>query len=143
MARVKADHDFAQHIADMTDEEFASLARLSGMDVIPERTPAGYLALYEWISQPWRESGRWRPDRARLVATVVRGVRSLSGRPAVVALLALLLRVTERPAVPSRMRGRTVRRLLPQAGHGAVMPSRGSPIRALHMCPDMPGDPPT
>lgn len=134
--------DFAQHIADMTDEEFASLARLSGMDVIPERTPAGHLALFEWISQPWRESGRWRPNRARLVATVVRGVRSLSGRPAVVALLALLLRVTERPAVPSRVCRRTVRRLLPQAGHGALAPVRGSPIRALHMCSVIPGAPP-
>lgn len=115
---------------DMSDDEFALMARMSGMDVIPERTLAGHLALVEWISQPWRESGRWRPDRARLVADLMRMVRSLSGRAAVVALLALLLRVTERPAPPSQVRGRTVRRLLSQAGHGAVAPSRGSPTES-------------
>ncbi|MFJ9427980.1 hypothetical protein [Streptomyces sp. NPDC101249] len=34
------------------------------------------------------------------------------------------------------------RRMLSQAGHGAVVPSRGSPVSALHMCHVMPGAPP-
>ncbi|WP_371749319.1 hypothetical protein [Streptomyces sp. NBC_00280] len=127
---------------DMSDDEFAMIARMSGMDVIPERTLAGHLALVEWISQPWRESGRWRPDRARMVRDLMRMVRDLRGRAAMVALLALALRVTERPAPPSQVRGRTVRRLQSQAGHGALAPVRGSPLHP-RMCSVMPGAPPT
>lgn len=126
---------------DMSDDEFAMIARMSGMDVIPERTLAGHLALVEWISQPWRDSGRWRPDRARMVRDLMRMVRSLSGRAAVVALLALLLRVTERPAPPSQVHGRTVRRLKSQAGHGALAPVRGSPLAAGFPL-SIPGAPP-
>ncbi|WP_371584547.1 hypothetical protein [Streptomyces sp. NBC_01314] len=114
----------------MSDDEFASMASMSGMGVIPERTLAGHLALVEWISQPWRESGQWRPDRARMVRDLMRMVRDLPGRSAVVALLALALRMTERPAPPSQVRGRTVRRLQSQAGHGALAPVRGSPLAA-------------
>jgi len=123
---------------DMSDDEFAMMARMSGMDVIPERTLAGHLALVEWISQPWRESGRWRPDRARMVRDLMRMVRDLVR---MVPLLALLLRVTERPAPPSQVRGRTVRRLQSQAGHGALAPVRGSPPHP-RMCFVMPGAPP-
>lgn len=125
MHRVRTDEEFAQFLADMTDEEFAAVAFAAGMDSVPSRTPAGYLAVFEAMA-----AGVCSPDRARLARTVSR-TRRLSARPAVVALRALFLRAVARPAVPAGARWRAVRRLLPQAGHGAVAPARGDPCAAV------------
>lgn len=68
---------------------------------------------------------------------------SLAVRRGPLAALALLRLVLPLAPVPAVRHSRTeCRRMLPQAGHGAIAPVRGSPERALRMCPVMPGAPP-
>ncbi|MFB7484838.1 hypothetical protein ACFUEM_38690 [Streptomyces anulatus] len=127
----RSDAEFARFLAGMPDEDFATLARCTGMDSTPDRTPAGYLAVLEFMA-----AGAVRVDRGRMA----RVMRSLpTGRPGVFALLALVLRMTKAPA-PGWAAGPTLRRLVPQAGHGASAPVRGSPRGVLTACP--PGAPP-
>lgn len=89
---------------------------------------------------------------ARVLQPVTRTARrylarhfaSLAVRRGPRAALALLHRFVPLATVPAVPRFRAeCRRMLPQAGHGAVAPVRGSPERALHMCPVIPGAPPT
>lgn len=127
----RSDAEFARFLDDMSDEDFATIARCTGLDSTPDRSPAGYLAMVEAMA-----AGVVRVDRRRMA----RVMRSLPmGRPGVFVLLALVLRMTE---VPASMwaAGPMLRRLVPQAGHGASAPVRGSPRLALTACP--PGAPP-
>lgn len=74
---------------------------------------------------------------------LARHFASLAVRRGPLAALALLRLVLPLAPVPDVRHSRTeCRRMLPQAGHGAIAPVRGSPERALHMCPVMPGAPP-
>ncbi|WP_371634514.1 hypothetical protein OG693_39905 [Streptomyces sp. NBC_01259] len=126
MYRTMGDREFARFLADMPDDDFATIARHTGMDSTPERTPAGYLAVLEAMA-----AGSVRVDRGRM-AHVMRSLPM--GRPGVLALLVLVLRMTKAPAL-SWAAGPVVRRLVPQAGHGASAPVRGSPGRVLTACP--------
>jgi hypothetical protein len=81
------------------------------------------------------------PAARRMLARHFASLAVRRGPLAALALLRLVLPLVPAPVV--QRPGGAVRRLLPQAGHGAVAPSRGSPLRVLHMCPVMPGAPPT
>lgn len=118
---------------EMTLEEVRTLWFYGGYGTRDD-FPGIAAALFRMVRGVTRRARRSLAEHFASLA-VRRGVR------AALALLAVVLRVTERPAVPSRMSGRTVRRLLPQAGHGALAPVRGSPPH-LRMCPVMPGAPP-
>lgn len=104
---------------EMTLEEARTLWHWGGYGTRDD-FPGIAAALFRMVRGVTRKARRGLAEHFASLA-VRRGVR------AALALLAVVLRVTERPAVPSRMSGRAVRRLLPQAGHGALAPVRGSP----------------
>lgn len=121
-------------LATIKAKDARTLWRFSGCEDVyggpyPGRTTA--------VAQAIRMMSRsGRTDLSSLF--VLPGRVTIGGRP--LRRLRLVLPLAPVPAV--RRSHPECRRLLPQAGHGAVAPSRGSPLRVLHMCPVMPGDPP-
>lgn len=116
---------------DMTTEDARTIWYLGGFGT-REDFPGVGAALFRMVRGVTRRARRRLAEDFASLA-VRRGVR------AALALLAVVLRSVERPVLPSG--DRPVRRLLPQAGHGAVAPVRGSPPHLI-TCPVVPGDPP-
>ncbi|MFF3617557.1 hypothetical protein [Streptomyces sp. NPDC002580] len=71
-----------------------------------------------------------------------RAVRTMANRPELAALRALLSAVLREFAAPVPHPVPAPRALSPQERCHRCTPVRGSPERALHMCPVMPGAPP-
>lgn len=147
----------AEMIDSWTDEDLAALWKCGGFeDALSKTRPGKRHPLLCGAARALADDALPPRVRRNLLALVMlRGMTRAARRelarlfaslaphewvPAVVALLCYLVAAGTSlpPQAPT-----PVRRMTSQVGRGVLAPVRGSPLPAVHMCPVMPGAPPT
>lgn len=129
--------EFTRFIERFSDDQLAIVWKFGGLGWDPETQQyAPFPGRHVMVKFVRPIPGSWR-DILR------RAVRTMGNRPELAALRKLLSDVLAADVPPVLHPAPAPRALSPQERCHRFTPVRGSPATALHMCPVMPGAPPT